>query len=148
MRRILFVLTTLFLGAQALTAEPLEPRRNWVKRASISSTALQMTGEATLDPSAPRPIAHLETNYYTFLPTEQLQLRLTVAANGYGAPVTMYLFHENRTSGERRYYNVSGGLQTAGTLTDLFGSDRKSTRLNSSHLVISYAVFCLKKKNT
>src|SRR5205807_6694224 len=27
-------------------------------------------------------------------------------------------------------------------------SDRKSTRLNSSHLVISYAVFCLKKKNT
>src|SRR2546426_7947817 len=26
-------------------------------------------------------------------------------------------------------------------------ADRKSTRLNSSHLVISYAVFCLKKKN-
>src|ERR1035441_5402531 len=32
---------------------------------------------------------------------------------------------------------------------DSFGSpaDRKSTRLNSSHLGISYAVFCLKKKN-
>src|SRR5256885_5275269 len=28
-----------------------------------------------------------------------------------------------------------------------FHRDRKSTRLNSSHLVISYAVFCLKKKN-
>src|SRR5688500_12861483 len=28
------------------------------------------------------------------------------------------------------------------------GLDRKSTRLNSSHLVISYAVFCLKKKNS
>src|ERR1035441_539699 len=28
------------------------------------------------------------------------------------------------------------------------GADRKSTRLNSSHLGISYAVFCLKKKNT
>src|SRR5256885_9625172 len=27
-------------------------------------------------------------------------------------------------------------------------SDRKSTRLNSSHLVISYAVFCLKKKTS
>src|SRR5436190_8250020 len=27
-------------------------------------------------------------------------------------------------------------------------SDRKSTRLNSSHTVISYAVFCLKKKNS
>src|SRR2546426_860232 len=29
---------------------------------------------------------------------------------------------------------------------DLLALDRKSTRLNSSHLVISYAVFCLKKK--
>src|SRR3989454_7697553 len=29
-----------------------------------------------------------------------------------------------------------------------FKLDRKSTRLNSSHLVISYAVFCLKKKKT
>src|SRR3989454_10318006 len=28
------------------------------------------------------------------------------------------------------------------------GVDRKSTRLNSSHLVISYAVFCLKKKRS
>src|SRR2546426_3759443 len=27
------------------------------------------------------------------------------------------------------------------------GADRKSTRLNSSHLVTSYAVFCLEKKN-
>src|SRR5256885_7574384 len=29
---------------------------------------------------------------------------------------------------------------------DAEAADRKSTRLNSSHLVISYAVFCLKKK--
>src|SRR5688500_20038599 len=43
----------------------------------------------------------------------------------------------------------------AGGRTDLIGrilaqnlQDRKSTRLNSSHLVISYAVFCLKKKKT
>src|SRR2546426_5839435 len=30
---------------------------------------------------------------------------------------------------------------------EIMVADRKSTRLNSSHLVISYAVFCLKKKN-
>src|SRR5690349_22444614 len=30
--------------------------------------------------------------------------------------------------------------------TDRYASDRKSTRLNSSHVEISYAVFCLKKK--
>src|SRR5205807_9962973 len=35
--------------------------------------------------------------------------------------------------------------QCAGWNTGPVG-DRKSTRLNSSHLVISYAVFCLKKK--
>src|SRR5207253_11244905 len=29
-----------------------------------------------------------------------------------------------------------------------FAGDRKSTRLNSSHVAISYAVFCLKKKNS
>src|SRR5256885_8525950 len=33
-----------------------------------------------------------------------------------------------------------------GTADAIFQKDRKSTRLNSSHLVISYAVFCLKKK--
>src|SRR5438132_1745706 len=32
------------------------------------------------------------------------------------------------------------------TASGLAGRDRKSTRLNSSHTVISYAVFCLKKK--
>src|SRR5438309_2446416 len=36
-------------------------------------------------------------------------------------------------------------LRPAGEHLDLF-SDRKSTRLNSSHSSISYAVFCLKKK--
>src|SRR5690349_23040764 len=32
-------------------------------------------------------------------------------------------------------------------ITTILGRDRKSTRLNSSHVEISYAVFCLKKKN-
>src|SRR5207253_6432839 len=32
-------------------------------------------------------------------------------------------------------------------LSDAESEDRKSTRLNSSHVAISYAVFCLKKKN-
>src|SRR6266850_5797372 len=39
------------------------------------------------------------------------------------------------------------GLDHALPLEPAPGGDRKSTRLNSSHLVISYAVFCLKKKN-
>src|SRR3712207_8611305 len=34
------------------------------------------------------------------------------------------------------------------TISVIAGLDRKSTRLNSSHANISYAVFCLKKKNS
>src|SRR5256885_8773797 len=44
-----------------------------------------------------------------------------------------------------------GGRRGGQTLRCIFREsplDRKSTRLNSSHLVISYAVFCLKKKNS
>src|SRR5262245_49437596 len=37
-------------------------------------------------------------------------------------------------------------LAVAKILNAIVGEDRKSTRLNSSHLGISYAVFCLKKK--
>src|SRR5256885_2808067 len=46
--------------------------------------------------------------------------------------------NETESEPERRCAHID----TVGVRT----SDRKSTRLNSSHLVISYAVFCLKKK--
>src|SRR3712207_7150786 len=44
-------------------------------------------------------------------------------------------------------YALSQALSLGALLTFVFGLDRKSTRLNSSHANISYAVFCLKKKN-
>src|SRR5699024_12768752 len=47
---------------------------------------------------------------------------------------------KSRTSSSR--CTVIGRMGSAST-----GRDRKSTRLNSSHVSISYAVFCLKKKN-
>src|SRR5256885_11165044 len=57
-------------------------------------------------------------------------------------------------AGRRRQPLASGQaehLRRAGAhalLSRAGAGDRKSTRLNSSHLVISYAVFCLKKKKT
>src|SRR2546430_9740396 len=39
-------------------------------------------------------------------------------------------------------------IALVGTIRQVGRGDRKSTRLNSSHSQISYAVFCLKKKNT
>src|SRR5207249_11966767 len=41
----------------------------------------------------------------------------------------------------------SGGGVTLAEIVNVMEGDRKSTRLNSSHVSISYAVFCLKKKN-
>src|SRR5256885_9533586 len=55
--------------------------------------------------------------------------------------------------GTGRFYTGHTGIAIAQLVLVFFGigviwsfiEDRKSTRLNSSHLVISYAVFCLKK---
>src|SRR5256885_17243234 len=41
---------------------------------------------------------------------------------------------------------LASSLSLVGAIVGEWFGDRKSTRLNSSHLVISYAVFCLKKK--
>src|SRR5262245_62478421 len=43
---------------------------------------------------------------------------------------------------------IASNNRLTGTAEEYAAIDRKSTRLNSSHLGISYAVFCLKKKNT
>src|SRR3712207_8969244 len=47
----------------------------------------------------------------------------------------------------RSLFKHPTGNQLPVTHVSLFHLDRKSTRLNSSHANISYAVFCLKKKN-
>src|SRR5438552_6990329 len=43
--------------------------------------------------------------------------------------------------------NETSVLPTGLNVLKVASTDRKSTRLNSSHQIISYAVFCLKKKN-
>ena len=46
-----------------------------------------------------------------------------------------------------KYETEGGKIKPQFVIEKLYEVDRKSTRLNSSHTVISYAVFCLKKKN-
>src|SRR5690606_41503181 len=55
---------------------------------------------------------------------------------------------EKRLSGERQTNgdNSANSIAPARRKPRARSSDRKSTRLNSSHVKISYAVFCLKKK--
>src|SRR3712207_8394870 len=50
-------------------------------------------------------------------------------------------------SGDQLGFDSSSALRESGLTSLSIRLDRKSTRLNSSHANISYAVFCLKKKN-
>src|SRR5690625_1600878 len=66
-----------------------------------------------------------------------------------GVPGSSYAFDIARRTGLptdilERARELIGETQSG--LEDLIGEDRKSTRLNSSHVAISYAVFCLKNK--
>src|SRR2546430_5287625 len=59
-------------------------------------------------------------------------------------PVRTHHRGRSRLAGRRGRDGVPDALHRGDTLTG--AADRKSTRLNSSHSQISYAVFCLKKK--
>ncbi|HYO75519.1 MAG TPA: hypothetical protein VE010_03580, partial [Thermoanaerobaculia bacterium] len=125
MRRILILITMALVSATTLTArERAAGRTEWLKRAPLTALTMAKAVENAelAEVSGTRPVVLLETNYYTYLPGEPLELRLTVHPNGFGSPVTMYLYQENRVSGERRYYNVASGLLAAGQQADLFGT--------------------------
>src|SRR5690606_41534895 len=60
-----------------------------------------------------------------------------------GAPV---IFTLSEPFGARDWWPCKQDLNDKINTIDVYITDRKSTRLNSSHVKISYAVFCLKKK--
>src|SRR5256885_3693825 len=74
-----------------------------------------------------------ETNFFAVLRMSQA-FAPVLKANGGGALLNVLSVASWVNGGELAAYSASKS------------ADRKSTRLNSSHLVISYAVFCLKKK--
>src|SRR3712207_8412814 len=64
-------------------------------------------------------------------------------------PTPSYSRRDKQCNGSGKRENQrSGSLLIGRRRTEDARRDRKSTRLNSSHANISYAVFCLKKKNT
>src|SRR2546430_13239312 len=62
----------------------------------------------------------------------------------------LFWYHQNRAFDATPFVRarVPEKPQKIGNDFGVTAGDRKSTRLNSSHSQISYAVFCLKKKNT
>src|SRR5438034_3380671 len=61
-------------------------------------------------------------------------------------PEPAYRHLSRRNPCDRRWLGKSARADSASIVDTPQDADRKSTRLNSSHTVISYAVFCLKKK--
>src|SRR5256885_7419991 len=87
------------------------------------------------------------TLFRSIFPTEKLSLQVH--------PDDAYASVHERAAGGRGKTEMWHAVSTTAGAQLLLGLkpgvdkeklDRKSTRLNSSHLVISYAVFCLKKK--
>src|SRR3989442_8700549 len=80
-------------------------------------------------------------------PTSPVPMKLSDMPSGLGAGLT---YNFNRHWGLEGDYgenwNAAATETTVSAGPRLMWRDRKSTRLNSSHVRISYAVFCLKKK--
>src|SRR5256885_355931 len=115
------VLAQLTIAAKSNEIPAFTPLLDQVKAILGSLTGVVIVADAL----------HAQVAHATDLHERGAHLMVTVKAN---QPT---LLHQLKTL---PWAQVSVGHRTS-------DRDRKSTRLNSSHLVISYAVFCLKKKN-
>src|SRR5690606_41967906 len=87
--------------------------------------------------------------YTTLFRSEQCVERLgALTAGGLddGAPATLQRLLQQRREHPFQRLGLEVVEEDLGHCRVLAAADRKSTRLNSSHVKISYAVFCLKKK--
>src|SRR5690606_41668995 len=80
---------------------------------------------------------------YTTLFRSLLERRTKIFEDVYGGSVTTYAAEP---APERKPWRKKPSLLDEAFQAEIDKEDRKSTRLNSSHVKISYAVFCLKKK--
>src|SRR5690349_12740753 len=120
------VLVNHYAGGQRFGMEfrPYYLAREWVKRGHrVKIVAASYAHLRSVQPQVDAPIKeeNIDGVDYIWIRTNQYQ------GNGLKRILTMVSFTWSL------YFRLG---------------DRKSTRLNSSHVEISYAVFCLKKKNT
>src|SRR5207248_4479557 len=125
------------MGATTPTPKPGRQRTTRPRRAGTTPRPQTPEGQRI-------GVAHLTAEYWPFARTGGLGEAVSgfatfQAAAGHPTAVLMPLYQLVR--------ETTPSLERTGlTLTVTLGGDRKSTRLNSSHRTISYAVFCLKKK--
>src|SRR5438132_9828459 len=91
----------------------------------------------------PRPPTYPLFPYTTLFRSSGPRLRAGVAQG----PTSAHGVPEHRNPGENQTWIGISALSGSMLGHSVRRRDRKSTRLNSSHTVMSYAVFCLKKKS-
>src|SRR5437879_3397636 len=94
------------------------------------------------DPEIPVNIVDLGLVYGVAIDNDTVKVRMTLTAMG--CPASAYLSHQVKELIEKIPGVTHADVDIS--VSDARDLDRKSTRLNSSHRCISYAVFCLKKK--
>lgn len=132
MRKTLFIVAVALLATGELAAASMRseaervPGAPWIRKVPAWAASIKphsIEAQAIEVEANKRPIVLVETNYYTYLPGDKVQVRMTLHPNGYTGPASLFLCQENRATGERRYYNIAGGgLLTANRSADLFGS--------------------------
>src|SRR2546430_6601946 len=106
--------------------------------AGLQLSACKHVAAAKTEPEHPAQVKRVEgTEFSSVTLTEKAVQRLGLKTDQVRAEKVT---QKNQQVGERKVVPYSA------LIYDSHGQDRKSTRLNSSHSQISYAVFCLKKK--
>src|SRR5438132_5476125 len=113
--------------------------------------AWQQPAQQPAAPTVPQPIARVDVKpaEYALQVGDTVRLHAT-AYDSSGRAMPEAVIRWFASGGRFEGAVDTTGLVSAGSTGTLnvaaVAGDRKSTRLNSSHTVISYAVFCLKKK--
>src|SRR3989454_10346395 len=152
MRLLMPTLSLVMIGAAVALADPYGPPYAVTDMAPFCATCHASASPAQLQ-GLPADVAAGETidgkhlsriktdpAYRDLSPADREQLIAAIKRVDEQASVTIKAPFQ-----ARRNSQIEVTVVTRGGAGPVVG-DRKSTRLNSSHLVISYAVFCLKKK--
>src|SRR2546426_8392886 len=123
-------------------------RRQFLQFSAVSAAGLSASSLGVLGFSSTQVLA--EVREYKLARTTET--RNTCPYCSVGCGLLMYSLGDKAKNAPAEIIHIEGDPDhpvNRGTLCPKGAGllDRKSTRLNSSHLVISYAVFCLKKKN-
>src|SRR5690625_6855229 len=80
------------------------------------------------------------------IPSGSLGLDVALGVGGYPRGRVIEIYGPEASGKTTLTLHAIAEAQKQGGIAAFIDADRKSTRLNSSHVAISYAVFCLKKK--